>query len=59
MIFHPCHTLDDVRAKARIALEDENVFESVSNCQCNGEHMLYGFLRSLLGEATDLKGGAQ
>jgi hypothetical protein len=50
MIFLPCHTLEDIRAKVRIALEDENVFDSILNCGWDGERMLYGFLRSLLGE---------
>jgi hypothetical protein len=47
----PCVTIEDVRAKVALALQDENVFDSISNCSINGEHELYVFLRSLLGEA--------
>jgi hypothetical protein len=47
----PCVTIEDVRAKAALALQDENVFDSISSCTINGEHELYVFLRSFLGEA--------
>lgn len=59
MILHPCETIEDVRRKARIIMEDENVFDSVADClvEPQGEHMLMGFCRSLLGEVTPLKGG--
>ncbi|MCQ1778223.1 hypothetical protein NOJ05_13530 [Neorhizobium galegae] len=50
VIRHPCLTIDDVRAKARLAIHDENVFHSISNCTINGEHELHVFLRSLFGE---------
>lgn len=50
VIRHPCLTLEDIRAKARLAIADESVFASVSNCTFNGEHELYIFLRSLLDE---------
>ncbi|CDZ54018.1 hypothetical protein [Neorhizobium galegae] len=49
VIEHPCLTLDDVRRKVLFVLDDENVFDSVSNCTIAGEHALYSFLRSLVG----------
>ncbi len=49
----PCLTLDDVRAKARLALADDSVFDSISNCRIGGEHALRIFLRSLLGETVE------
>lgn len=49
VIRHPCQTLEDVHAKARLIIDNENVFDGVSNCTINKEHALYVFLRSLLG----------
>ncbi|MBB3977396.1 hypothetical protein GGQ64_002602 [Rhizobium azooxidifex] len=50
----PCLTLDDVQAKTRLALADESIFDSLTNCTTNGgEHVLTIFLCSLLGEAVD------
>lgn len=48
----PCLTLDDVRAKARLALADAMVFDSLENCTLGGEATLTVFLRSLLGGAS-------
>ncbi|MDR9783831.1 hypothetical protein [Rhizobium redzepovicii] len=50
MLKEPCRSLDDIRAKAEIALRDENVFDSIANCTIGSEHALRVFLRSLLGE---------
>lgn len=50
MLIEPCRSLDDVRAKAEIALRDENVFDSIANCTIGSEHALRVFLRSLLGD---------
>ncbi|KQQ70888.1 hypothetical protein ASF70_18750 [Rhizobium sp. Leaf321] len=50
VVEHPCVTIEDVQAKVALALEDENVFDSISECMIDGEHELYLFLRSLLGE---------
>ena len=50
VIRQPCQTLDEVRAKARLALEDEGVFESIKNSTFCGEHVMRIFLRSLMGE---------
>ncbi|MBX5226852.1 hypothetical protein HJC06_10490 [Rhizobium sp. NLR9b] len=50
MLKEPCRSLDDVRAKAEIALRDENVFDSIANCTIGSEHALRIFLRSLLGD---------
>ncbi|MEH3109007.1 MAG: hypothetical protein PGN22_02750 [Agrobacterium cavarae] len=48
----PCITIADVHAKAKLALEDENVFDSITNCtHGDGRHVGQTFLRSLLGEA--------
>ncbi|MGO7157142.1 hypothetical protein [Rhizobium leguminosarum] len=53
MLKEPCHSLDDIRAKAAIALRDENVFDSIANCTIGSEHALRVFLRSLLGEEPE------
>lgn len=53
VVLFPCQTLEDVRAKARLALSDENVFDSLANCNIDGEHELMAFLRSLLGEGAE------
>ncbi|MGR9188811.1 hypothetical protein [Rhizobium leguminosarum] len=50
MLKEPCRSLNDVRAKAEVALHDENVFDSIANCTIGSEHALRVFLRSLLGE---------
>lgn len=50
----PCCSLDDVRAKARWALADDMVYDSLRNCIVGGgdrTHALVIFLRSLLSEA--------
>ncbi|WP_313760199.1 hypothetical protein [Rhizobium sp.] len=52
LITHPCLTIDDVRAKATIAIRDGNVFDSLTNCNIDGEHVQMIFLRSILGEAV-------
>ncbi len=54
MLKEPCRSLDDIRAKAEIALRDENVFDSIANCTIGSEHALRVFLRSLLGEEPEL-----
>lgn len=49
----PCITIADVHAKAKLALEDESVFESITNCtHSDGRHVGQTFLRSLLGESS-------
>ncbi|NYT33897.1 hypothetical protein [Rhizobium sp. WYCCWR 11128] len=53
MLKEPCRSLDDIRAKAEIALRDENVFDSIANCTIGSEHALRVFLRSLLGEEPE------
>jgi hypothetical protein len=51
LLREPCLTLDDVRAKAKLVLEDENVFDSIINCiHSDGTLVGHTFLRSLLGE---------
>jgi hypothetical protein len=50
VIRQPCQTLDEVRAKVRLALEDENFFDSIKDCTHGGEHVLRIFLHSLMGE---------
>lgn len=52
LIRTPCVTLADVRAKAKVALEDENVFDSVTNCRNANEHVGKTFLKSILGMET-------
>ncbi len=48
----PCITIADVHAKAKLALEDESVFDSITNCtHADGRHIGKTFLRSLLGES--------
>ncbi|MCO5140852.1 MULTISPECIES: hypothetical protein [unclassified Shinella] len=47
----PCRTIEDVRAKARWALADDVVQDSIRNCHIDQERILMIFLRSLLGEA--------
>lgn len=47
----PCITIADVHAKAKLALEDESVFDSITNCtHADDRHVGQTFLRSLLGE---------
>jgi hypothetical protein len=46
----PCRSLEDVRAKARLALSDENFMDSLENCTWGDERILRQFLRSILGE---------
>ncbi|NKK53882.1 hypothetical protein [Rhizobium leguminosarum] len=53
MLEVPCRSLDDIRAKAEIALRDENVFDSIANCTIGSEHALRVFLRSLLGDEPE------
>lgn len=50
MLKEPCRSIEDVRAKAEIALRDDNVFDSIANCTIGSERALRVFLRSLLGE---------
>ncbi|MEF3132989.1 hypothetical protein OS035_16135 [Rhizobium sp. 268] len=50
MLKEPCRSIVDIRAKAEIALRDNNVFDSIANCTIGREHALRVFLRSLLGE---------
>jgi hypothetical protein len=62
LLIHPCQSLEEVRAKARLILENlDTLGETVETClvEAGGEPMLNGFLRSLLGEETTLKGGAE
>lgn len=57
LLVHPCHSLAEVRTKARVVLENEEVlFEAIGNCliEKGGEPMMAGFLRSLLGETTKM-----
>lgn len=49
----PCLTIEDVRAKAGLALADENVLDTLANCTFDGEPGLNIFLRSLLGDAVE------
>lgn len=50
MIKEPCRSMEDVRAKARVALQDENVFDSLRNCGLDpNDTVLHQFLASLLG----------
>ena len=49
MVREPCQSEDEVQAKVQLALEDENIFDSLANCTVNGEPELKIFLRSLLG----------
>jgi hypothetical protein len=53
MLKEPCRSLDDIRAKAEIALRDENVLDSIANCTIGSERALRVFLRSLLGEEPE------
>lgn len=46
----PCHLIEDVRAKARWALADEVVQDSLMNRHIDGGYVLAVFLRSLLGD---------
>lgn len=50
LIRTPCVTLADVRAKARLAIKDENVFDSITNCRAPDGHMGTIFLKSILNE---------
>lgn len=50
LIRTPCLTLADVRAKARLAIKDENVFDSITNCRAPDGHMGTIFLKSILNE---------
>lgn len=52
LIRTPCVTLADVRAKARLAIKDENVFDSITNCRAPDGHMGTIFLKSILNEET-------
>lgn len=54
LIRTPCLTLADVRAKAQVAIDDENVFDSITNCRNKHEHVGKTFLRSILGLETKL-----
>ena len=51
VIQHQCVSLEDVRAKARLALSDANVYDSLRNCFVSERDVLVIFLRSLLDEA--------
>lgn len=51
-LYHPSKSLADVRLKAQVALEDEDVFDSLRNCGLSdNECVLRDFLHSILGEA--------
>ncbi len=50
LIRTPCVTLADVRAKARLAIKDENVFDSITNCRAEDGHIGLIFLKSILNE---------
>lgn len=50
LIRTPCLTLADVRAKARLAIKDENVFDSITNCRAEDGHLGIVFLKSILNE---------
>ena len=50
VIRHQCISLEDVRAKARLALSDENVYDSLRNCFIDERDVLVIFLLSVLDE---------
>ena len=50
VIRHQCSSLEDVRAKARLALSDANVYDSLRNCFIDERDVLVIFLRSVLGD---------
>ncbi|NTB01106.1 hypothetical protein [Agrobacterium tumefaciens] len=52
LIRTPCVTLADVRAKARLAIKDENVFDSITNCRAEDGHLGIVFLKSILNEGA-------
>jgi len=51
VIAHPCTTLAEVRRKAALALADDMMMDSLTNCTIRDEPVMNVFLRSLLGEA--------
>jgi hypothetical protein len=54
MIGEPCLSLEDVRAKVTLALGNEDVMDSITDCAWGGERGIEILLRSLLGLAPQV-----
>lgn len=52
LISTPCITLADVRAKAELAIKDENFFDSITNCRDADGHVGIKFLKSIINAET-------
>lgn len=52
----PCLSLDDIRVKVRLFLENGPAFDTLENCSIGSERCLVVFLQSLLGEGGQANG---